>query len=192
MNLDGLLRRLLETPNDYLLEPRVERDSGFEGDLHVDALASDTLRALGGEPLDPDEARTLRKAGKKGAGGLRLVSIACWLLHHPAFLERGDLAGAARSLLLGGLDRLAGAVRAEDCATDPDRREELARVVLRHLGLVPEGESEAVAADRWKALDSVERLALARATAAAEKRAREIRDAAARAAAEAASSYGRE
>ena len=57
---------------------------------------------------------------------------------------------------------------------------------------MPEGESEAVAADRWKALDSVERLALARATAAAEKRAREIRDAAARAAAEAASSYGRE
>jgi hypothetical protein len=58
---------------------------------------------------------------------------------------------------------------------DPDRRMELARWVLAGLGLVPEGESEAEAADRLAALDSVSRARVLAETRAAARRAEEIR-----------------
>lgn len=191
--LSPLLRRLLDTPGDFLVEPRVEGKGGFTGELHVDALVNDTLRWLGGPPLNAAQGAALRRgasAAEKNA--LKLASVACWLLSDPTFKGQRALAEPARRLLLEDLRALAGVIRPGDCVTDPDRREELARLSLAKLGLHPEGETATVARDRLKALDSAERLALAKAAAAAEKRAREIREAAAKAAAEAASYYGRE
>lgn len=191
--LSPLLRRLLDTPADFLLEPRVEFKNAFAGDLHIDALVSDTLRWMGGPPLSMSAASGLRRGSNPAQKNtLRLVSIACWLLFDPVFKGRKDLVSAARKLLVEDLRALGAVVRPQECVSDPDRREELLRVSLRSLGLHPEGETEAAAADRPKALDSAERLALAKAAAAAEKRAKEIREAAAKAAAEAASYYGRE
>jgi hypothetical protein len=63
---------------------------------------------------------------------------------------------------------------------DPDRREELVRLCLKGLGLIPQGESAAQAADRLTTLDSVERDRVIRETRQAEARAREIREAMAR------------
>ena len=191
--LAPLLRRLLDTPGDYLLEPRVEGKKGVSGELHVDALVSDTLRWMGGPPLSTVQGAALRRgesAAEKNA--LRLASITAWLLCDSAFKGRREGVPAARRLLLEELRGLAGVIRPGDCVTDPDRREELARLTLAKLELHPEGETEIMARDRLKSLDSAERLALAKAAAAAEKRAKEIREAAAKAAAEAASAYGRE
>jgi hypothetical protein len=191
--LDALLHRLLETPGDFLRGPRRELKHAIRGELHVDALASDTLRGLGGERLTSSAAAPLRRGARpQKVNALRLCALACWLLNDPWFAARADLAPKARRLLLGGLDEFARVVDAEACVNDPDRREELARLVLRRLGLRPRGESAEVAQDRLSALDSVERLRVTQAALKAEKRAREIREKAARAAREAASYYGRE
>lgn len=189
--LDGLLRRLIETPGDFLAEPRV---LGVvpSGGLHVDALVNDVLRWMGGLPAPPATLEMLQKGSHGGAPALSLAAITVWLLHDPWFSGRKDLAGPARNLLVEGFKDRAKVIRPVDCSTDPERREELARYVLHRLGLHPEGETEQMAQDRLKALDSIERAAVARAAMEAEKRARAVREAAAKAAAEAASYYGRE
>src|SRR5262249_14398859 len=107
--------------------------------------------------------------------------------------SKSALAEKALALLRDGLKLLEGAVRAADCVTDPDRREELARYCLKQLGLRPHGESENAAADRLAALDSIERIRVAQEARKAEERVRAIRAAMAkRAAEEAAAKYGRE
>lgn len=191
--LSVLTRRLLDTPGDFLLEPRLSRGGAVQGVLHVDAVVNDTLLWLGGEGLRSVEADGLRLA-ERGAEppALRLVLLACWLLHEPSFKGRTDLVAGAKTLLLSGLRPLATAVRPADCVSDDDRREELARLVLKAVGLRPAGESKEVAQDRLASLDSVARLQVAKKAAEAAKRAQQVREAAAKAAAEAASYYGRE
>jgi hypothetical protein len=86
---------------------------------------------------------------------------------------------------------LAGLVRPDKFVSDPDRREELVRFCLAQLELRPLGETQSQAADRLTTLDSAERHRVLRATAAAERRAREVREAMARKQAqESASRYG--
>ena len=76
--LDGLLRRLLETPGDFLREPRVEQDGKASGEVHVDALASDTLRTLGAAPLDLNASGPLRTGARKAErNALKLAAVAC-------------------------------------------------------------------------------------------------------------------
>lgn len=191
--LEPLLRRLLETPADFLLEPRAEGKGGLTGVVHVDALVSDTLRQLGGAPLSAEAAKPLRNGlNPQQIAMLKLIMLACWLLHDPAFAGRPGLGERARPLLLDGFRGLAAVSRPELCVTDPDRREELVRLVLAALDLHPAGEKETAARDRLTALDSVARARVAKEAAEAEKRARAIREAAAKAAAEAANYYGRE
>jgi hypothetical protein len=67
---------------------------------------------------------------------------------------------------------------------DPDRREELARLALARLGFRPAGETLAQAQDRLTTLNSTERARVMKASRAAEERARQIREALVRKAAE--------
>ena len=102
-------------------------------------------------------------------------------------------AEGARRFLATGLDELAEVAQAGQLVADADRREELARLCLKSLGLRPAGESVAQAEDRLSTLDSVERSRVIREARAAEERARKIREEMARKAAEeAAAVYGRE
>jgi hypothetical protein len=105
--------------------------------------------------------------------------VACWLLHDPWFRQPA-LAEPALRLLTRDLPALADATTADKCVSDPDRREELARLCLKALGLRPLGETIAQAEDRLATLNSAERQSLLKATAAAEKRAAAIREAMAR------------
>jgi len=76
---------------------------------------------------------------------------------------------------------------------DPDRREELVRLCLRDLGLRPAGETVAQAQDRLATLNTAERQRVLQAARQAEERARAIREAMAKQAAEeAAAQYSRE
>jgi hypothetical protein len=152
--LEALTRRLAECPAEFLAEPRTA-GAGF---VHVEAVVSDLLRDLGGDPLDEAGAALFRAdRPDRGRNRLRLVLVAAWLLHDPWFVDRGRLAGAARPFLVAGLDALAALVDAAKCVSDPDRREELARRALAALGLRPAGETPAQAQDRLTTLDSVER-----------------------------------
>jgi hypothetical protein len=174
--LETLTRRLAECPPEFLASPRI----GAAGKVVVPAVVADLLRDIGGGPLSPAQAAAFEQnsLGQK-RNRLSLILVASWLLHD-AWFRQPALAGPVFALLSEGLGPLADAASAEQCVTDPDRREELARVCLRALGLRPAGETIAQAEDRLATLSSVERESLRRATAAAEKRAADIRAAMAR------------
>ena len=184
--LESLTRRVAECPPEFLAEPR--RADG-QGVIRVGAVASDLLRALGGAPLDKSRAATFKQDAATGHR-LRLILLACWLLHDEWFRAQRRHTGVYE-LLDTGLNEVAALVNAQNFVADPDRREELARLCLQGLGLRPAGESEAQARDRLNTLDTVERARVIRESQAAEERARLICEEIARKAAEEAPpSYG--
>lgn len=178
--LEALTHRLAECPAEFLAEPLI----GRTGAVNVAAVVSDLLRDLGGAPLTPEQATTLHaKNPKKDRNRLRLVLVTSWLLHEAWFCEQKQLAGLALWFLTAGLGEVAELTTAEKFVSDPDRREELARLCLKGLGLRPAGETEAQAQDRLATLSTTERQRVIAAARAAEKRAQEVRDAMAREAA---------
>jgi len=183
--LQALTHRLAECPPEFLEEPLI----GTHGVIHVGAVVSDLSRALGGAFLDTAAAARFNGDPNR----LRAILIAAWLLHDSWFRSRKSLAPQAVRFLTDGLDAVADLVDSATFVSDPDRREELARLCLRALGMRPAGESETYAADRLTTLDSIERSRVVRETRAAEERVREIRKAMKKKEAEeAAAMYGRE
>jgi len=177
--LAELTRRLAECPRDFLDEPRI----GASGRVVVAAVVFDLVNDLGGVgatnmhlPFVSDDP--------SDRNAMRIVLVACWLLHAPWFRARRELGERAHAFLVEEPPLLARVVDAERFVGDPDRREELVRHVLSRLALLPRGETAAQAADRRKALDSVERRDVIEATRAAEERARKVREELARKAAE--------
>ncbi len=196
LNTDGpplalLLRRLAECPPDFLAAP-VQHG---QGEIHVAAIVGDVLRDLGGAPL-PDELGAWNGAGETSAEQLRLICVACWLLHDDWFQSHGDetLAQKAHNWLASDLGDLSLLVETQQWLSDADRREELARRALSALQILPQGETRNQAADRVKTLDSVERQSMILETRRSQERARHIRQEMARkkADADAAARYGRE
>ncbi len=188
--LETLTRRLAECPPDFLAEPRL----GSAGVVNVAAVVSDLLVELGGAGLTSTDAKNLTTpTTKQTRNRLRLTLIMAWLLHDPWFQERGGLTDLARRLLTRGLEESAALTEATKFVSDPDRREELARLCLKELGLRPAGETEAQAQDRLATLNTAERQRVIAAAREAEERARQIREAMARQAAEeAADKWSRE
>jgi hypothetical protein len=193
MNIEGpalepLLHRLTDCPSEFLDVASQDNPGGVE----VVAIVCDLLRTL--TPNEPPEleARHLAAISKRTSAELKLISITCWLLSDPWFLAQPQLSRLMWKLLTSEtLARLASLVRPDKFVNDADRREELVRGCLSQLGLRPQGESAAQAADRQTMLDSSERDRVLRATAAAQRRAREIREAMAlKKAQESASRYG--
>lgn len=183
-DLDGLLRRLSECPPDFLATPPASPDAV--------ALVCDLVRHIDSRRAPETDTQWLEQMSLIVRPLRGAPRVAVWLLRDRWFAGRVVLGDALRRLFtdetLVSLDRITAP---ELLVRDPDRREELVRVCLRALGLRPRGETLAEAADRLAALDSVERERVLRATAAAERRAREIREAMARQAAlDAASRYG--
>lgn len=186
--LESLLRRLAECPAEFLLPPATGADSGID----VTAIVCDHLRAFMADPPPERQASLMKSLGGADARLRRWFALCAWLLHDGWFLARPEFAPTMFEVYRSAeLAKLAALVKPELAVQDPDRREELARLCLRALGLRPQGETAAQAADRLTMLDSVERQRVLRATAAAEKRAREVREAMARAQAQESSSrYG--
>lgn len=161
-----LTRRLADTPRDFLAEP---------DQVSVGAVVSDVLRRFGGPGLDGVGAAPFRWV-KRDRNRLRLVLITCWLV------ADDDLAGSGRAdrllvLLTSGISRLAELMDAAQFVSDPDRREELARITLQALGLGVAGETSAQAGDRLSTVDSVRRQEVLVAARAAEERAAAVRKA---------------
>jgi hypothetical protein len=179
--LESLTRRLAETPADFLAEPRI----GAAGTVNVSAVVADTLRDIGGAPLAKGLLAAFQPIdAKRNRNRLSAVLVGCWLLHDPWFVAHPGFADRAYQLLVNGLSELTELVQAPRLIADPDRREELARLSLKALGLRPAGESEAQADDRLTTLSSSERQRVVRAARGAEARARAIREEMARKAAE--------
>lgn len=193
--LESLTHRLAECPPEFLAEPRLGASGKTaKGTVHVAAVVNDLIVELGGRPLSAEQAGPFESsATKKDRNRLRLVLVACWLLHDPWFRQQKEFAEAALRWLSSGLNESADLTPASKFVSDPDRREELARLCLKGLGLRPQGESEAQAQDRLATLNTAERQRVIRAAREAEERARQIREAMAKKAAEeAADKWSRE
>jgi len=153
--LQQLTRRLAETPADLLGEPAVGAHAGIE----TGAVIGDVLRGLGllnPQPLwlaglHPD------KADKRQRNVLRVMLVSGWLLTDPWFRGKVNPADAQNWLYGGSIAELAALAQADAFVRDDDRREELARLCLKALGRVPQGENEAQAQDRLESISSVER-----------------------------------
>jgi hypothetical protein len=115
---------------------------------------------------------------------LSVALLLCWLLADEWFRQNQLPPGALLDLLGQGATELGAQVASRKFVTDPDRREELARFSLSRLGYRPAGESLAQAQDRLTSLSSAERARVMQASRTAEERARAIREALARKAAE--------
>lgn len=178
--LETLTRRLAETPEDFLAEPRI----GSAGRVHVAAVVGDLMRGLGAN-VDVAALSALEgKDAKQDRNRLSVTLLLCWLLADDWFRQNKLAAQALLDLMSQGSTQLSAQVQSRKFVTDPDRREELARFSLARLGFRPGGESVAQAQDRLTSLSSTERARVLQASRAAEARARAIREALARKAAQ--------
>ncbi|MET0235223.1 MAG: hypothetical protein ABW224_11335 [Kibdelosporangium sp.] len=160
-NLSALTRRLAETPADFLSDQ-----------TSVAAVVSDVLVAAGGEALDATTAAPFQVTGRPGWA--RLVLIACWLVSDESLKPDPD---RLLRYFTEVLPQLAALIPAEHFVGDADRREELARLALRELDVLPDGETAAQAADRLTTVDSVRRFQVLEEARAAEARAKAVRQA---------------
>lgn len=186
--LETLLRRLSEVPPEFLQPPRI----GGEGPVHTVAVVNDLFAMVGHTP-PPGLLERLASPREADRRRLILTAIVCWLLADRGFAKAALPALGLVQVFDQAVGELAQTADAARYVSDPDRREELVRVVLARLGLRPQGESIEQASDRLSSLSAIERKRLLAASRAAEKRAREIREALARKAAEeAADKWSRE
>ncbi|WP_424185865.1 hypothetical protein ACOBQX_28995 [Actinokineospora sp. G85] len=157
-----LTRRLADTPPAFL----------DEAAAYPPAVVADVLTALGGPPLTPSQAAVFEQGAPNWR---RLVLVTCWLA--AALPPHPEVPANLHSLLVARLTDLADLVEATRFTDDPDRREELARLLLHAVGVLPAGETRAQAEDRLSTVDSVRRKRLVAEAAAAEARAAAIRKA---------------
>lgn len=172
-----MTHRLARCPSEYLGEPKI----GDEEGVFVDALVADLVLALGAALPRHDELEAFRTNTHLHRKHLRLVQVGVWLLSDPelrkswADEESEEIASKARVWLARALFDLAELVDPADFVTEAERREELCRSALYALDILPHGETEEVAEDRLKMLDSVERHRVIMETQERVKRAEQLR-----------------
>ena len=191
-HLETLTHRLADTPAEFLREPRIAGVHNSQA-VHVAALVNDILLLHGARAPAASLQGFHGAQVKADRNRLALAMILCWLLADDWFVAQ-QLAQQDLLQVLGEAAReLAAASPAHQYTQDPERREELARIVLARLGFRPRDESAAQATDRLSAISGTERRRLLEASRVAEQRAREIREALAKKAAqESADKWSRE
>jgi hypothetical protein len=150
----------------------------------VPALVNDLAAMHGARLPQAMLAGFIGTAAHVDRNRLALVMIAVWLLADDWFRGHGIAPAVLADLLADPMAELAVGTPAHKFVNDPERREELARVILAFLAYRPQGESEAQATDRLAAVSATARRKLLAASRAAEQRARQIREALAKKAAE--------
>lgn len=170
--LQHLMRRIAETPADFLAEPATDSAEGVE----AGAVAGDALRGLG--LLNPSVKwlASLRpaKVYKEQRNIVRVSLVASWLLADPWFAGKANPA-QAQQWLISGMAELAALTSADTFVKDDDRREELARLCLKALDFLPQGEREAQSQDRLESISSVERKRVVEASRRVQEEARKRR-----------------
>jgi hypothetical protein len=184
LSVTWLTNRLIAIPAEFITKP----ENGILS-INTIAVVSDLLFDLGGNFLEYDKIPLLQlDEAVDPINVQRIILIACYLYHDPWFIKKEKYAEKVFAFLCSKPNDLSEVVNAESFVFDSDRREELARICLDALDLIPEGESENYAMDRLTALDSIERANVIEKTRKTRERARLLREAMARKAAEEAAS----
>lgn len=192
--IQELTRHLADCPQVFLAEP--VQPNGF-GEVNVQAVVADLLRALGSGPVLQKELEDFRYSRAESVPQernlLKLTLVACWLGSYTG-LQGAMKANSFLRWLTEDLPPLAQLVNADLFVSDPEHREELARLCLSAGGILAAGETQKEAENKLDALDTVKRDAVVREAQAAEERARLLREEIKRKAAEQAASsvYGYE
>lgn len=182
-HLETLTHRLADTPVEFLAEPRIAGVANAQA-VAVAALVNDILLLHGARAPAASLQGFIGAQVKADRNRLALAMILCWLLADDWFIGQ-QLPQPALLQVLGEAAReLAASTPAHQFTQDPERREELARIVLARLGFRPRDESVAQSTDRLSAISGTERRRLLEASRLAEQRALEIREALAKKAAE--------
>ena len=177
-----LVHRLADCPDDFLAPPL----TGQGGTVAVAAVVGDTFAGLGAALPEPWLASLAPAEANAGMQNwLRACLVACWLANDDA-MRPVLTANVLLHFMADDLRQVADLVPADKLVADPDRREELARRLLRAAGVAPAGETREQAEDRLATLDSANRSRVEAEARAAEQRAREVRAALERRRAEAA------
>jgi hypothetical protein len=169
--LETLTRRITETPQDFLAEPKI----GRTGTIMVSAVVNDLLTHLGAGPVTGSLAAFDGSDVRRDRNRLSVTLLICWLLADDWFKALKLEATRVVHLLNEVATQLAGQVASKNYLNDVDRREELVRTVLARLDCRPAGETMAQAQDRLTRLSSVERERVLKASREAEERSRAIR-----------------
>jgi hypothetical protein len=186
--LEALLQRLVGTPQEFQDEPVINS----RGNMHVAALVHD-LYSLHGAMPSMEVLDQFVSNASQDRNRLQMVAIMAWLLSDSWFLQKKLTSVQFGVLLLEVTNQLASQTTAQFFIQDADRREELVRLCLSRLGLRPKGETVEQSADRLSRISGIERQRLLAASRQAEERARAIREALVRKAAEeSADKWGRE
>jgi hypothetical protein len=171
LSVERLCRRVGAIPSVFVEELREG-----QAPLATHAILHDLVLVQSDQPpsaafLAPfrkgNAAKKTKKAGSESAPAQRyfLARVLAWLLMDDGF--RGLPATKLEHAIQEAMNVLS-VVAARQFLDDTDRREELVRLVLRHLELAPEGEAPADAEDRLSSLDSVRRVRLLQEARAAE------------------------
>lgn len=173
-SLEALMRRLADTPADFLAEPKIRR----EGRVAVAAVVQDLMLRLG-RPVDVDLLSPWAPDGQraKDRNRLSLALVLCWLLADDWFAGAEIGVEKLLELLQAQAAELAQHMSSETLVNDPERREEAVRMTLGHFDYRPQGETVAQAQDRFTSLSSAERARVLAASREAEERARKVREA---------------
>ena len=178
--LETLTHRIAETPPDFLDEPLADQANN----KMVAALVNDLMHRFGSRLQGKQLARFVMDSDTASRNRLALVRIAVWLLSDEWFLSAHIKHDEILQVLDATVTELAASSPAKKFIFDPDRREEFVRVVLARLNYRPANETLAQATDRLSSLSSTERNRLLEASRDAERRARAIREALVKKAAE--------
>ena len=186
--LEILMRKIAEAGSDVLIEPRI----GAQGVAPVDAVVADLFDLLGLDAPDSLEDFGVNRP-VQDRRRLQITLLLTWLCADQSLQAYAKNAALLLQILQQVPAELARYTTVEQLVSDSDRREELARLTLARLQLLPLGETATQAQDRLNVLSSAERERLVEASRAAESSARLFREAMARRAAEeAADKMGRE
>src|SRR5689334_93010 len=100
--LESLTRRLAETPEDFLAEPRI----GNSGSVHLGAVAGDLVKLLGGTTESAELARLEGADPKRDRNRLSVALVMSWLLADDWFRQKKVPAAAVLDLLRQGATEL--------------------------------------------------------------------------------------
>jgi hypothetical protein len=176
------LRWVGAMPSAFRAEPE-----GFRaGQVRVRAVIADVCESLFGSPPENGIMAAFEpcRVDRGERNRLGWVLAAAHVLYHPALRGLQLSRGEVERFLTEELAVLSTAAAFGQLDGDEERREELVRRALRACHVRLPGESVNEAEDRLRQVDSVERRRVLVAAAEREKRAREVREAMARKAAE--------
>ncbi|MDX2225932.1 MAG: hypothetical protein SFY92_02360 [Verrucomicrobiae bacterium] len=176
--LEALLQRLAATPEDFLAEPSIHG----HGVIHVEAVVHDIVRSFG--QSSPDRFAFLIASEHSQRNLLSLAAVLAWLMGDPFFVGQRLSPDAVIDRIQKVSEELSAFVNAQSCVDDPERREETVRLMLSKFQMRPAGETQEQAQDRLTTISSRERSRVVEASRRAQERAKAIREALARKAAE--------